>query len=140
MSELLVYYCPKCGHYAYFQLQKNAVCHQCNLAMRQLSISHHDFTNLDYEARDRLITLKMIEDSPTLICRITAPEKLYQQRKLVGALTQYIRELEKENKDLNDTIEWMHATIWDGLRKRQKLKEEVNFLKESALSAKQNAE
>ena len=94
-----------------------------------LSISHQEFTNLDYEARDRFIVTKMIAASPTLANRITAPEKLYHQRKLVGTLTQQIKEQEKEIKSLNETIEWMHAMIWDELRKKQALKEEVRRLK-----------
>ena len=130
MRELSVYFCVKCGHYAYFQLPKNAVCHQCKKPMTQLSMNHHDFTSLDYEARDRVIAAKMIEASPTLCGRITAPEKLYQQRKLVGTLTQQIADMETEIKRLNDTIDWMHTTIWDQLRKKQALKEELNILKE----------
>jgi hypothetical protein len=92
-------------------------------------MSQRDFTNLSYEARDRLITLKMIEAAPTLAKRITAPEKLYQQRKLVGALTQQVIEMDAEIKKLNETLGWMHATIWDELRKKQTLKEEIQRLK-----------
>ena len=103
-----------------------------------LSISNQEFTNLDYEARDRFIVTKMIAASPTLANRITAPEKLYHQRKLVGTLTQQIKEQEKEIKSLNETIEWMHAMIWDELRKKQALKEEVRRLKELAAPAQQD--
>lgn len=129
MRELSVYYCDKCGYYAYFQLPKNAVCHTCNHTMTPLAMNHRDFTNLDYEARDELISIKMIESAPTLAKRITAPEKLYHQRKLVGALTQHIIELEKEIQTLNETVEWMHTTIWAELRKKQALKEEIRRLK-----------
>ena len=138
MRELSVYYCDKCGYYAYYQLPKNAVCHKCKQSMILLSISHQEFTNLDYEARDRFIVTKMIAASPTLANRITAPEKLYHQRKLVGTLTQKIKEQEKEIKSLNETIEWMHAMIWDELRKKQALKEEVRRLKELAAPAQQD--
>ncbi len=131
MRELSVYYCTKCGHYAYFQLPKNAFCHQCEQPMTLLPMNHHDFTSLDHEARDRLISVKMIESSPTLCSRITAPEKLYQQRKLVGALVQQITEMEEEIRKLNETIDWMHTTIWDQLRKKQALKEELHILRES---------
>lgn len=127
--ELSVYYCNKCGFYAYFQLPKNAVCHHCNIPLTRLDMNHRDFTSLSYEARDRLITLKMIEAVPSLTNRITAPEKLYRQRKLVGTLTQQIIELEAENSKLNETLEWMHATIWDELKKKQALKEEIRRLK-----------
>ncbi|MCI8517124.1 MAG: hypothetical protein HFG75_09705 [Hungatella sp.] len=129
MRELSVYYCDKCGYYAYFQLPKNAVCHLCARPMIRLDMNHRDFTSLGYEDRDRLIALKMVAAAPTLASRITAPEKLYCQRKLVGTLTQHVLELEKEIAKLNETVEWMHSTIWDELRKKQELKEEVRHLK-----------
>lgn len=130
MRELSVYYCHKCGFYAYFQLPKNAVCCHCDIPLTRLDMNHRDFTNLSYEARDRLLTLKMIEDAPTLAGRITAPEKLYQQRKLVGALKQEIAELEAENRKLTETLAWMHATIWEGVEQRQALKAEIKRLRE----------
>ena len=83
-----------------------------------------------FRSRDRLIATKMVEATPSLIGRITAPEKLYRQRKLVGTLTQHIQELEKEIDKLNETIAWMHSTIWDELRKKQGLKEEIRQLRE----------
>ena len=130
MRELLVYFCGKCGHYAYYQLSKNAVCPNCHNPMTQLSITHYNFTALNYEERDQLIAAKMIEASPTLIHHITAPEKLYCQRKLVGILTQQLTDQEKEIEKLNDTIEWMHSTIWTELQTKQALKEEIRQLKE----------
>lgn len=131
MRELSVYYCHKCGFYAYFQLPKNAVCHHCDIPMTRLDMNHRDFISLNYEARDRLITLKMIESAPSLVHRITAPEKLYQQRKLVGTLIEQITELEAEISKLNETLAWMHTTIWEELKKKQALKEEIRHLKES---------
>ena len=132
MRELSVFYCSKCGYYGYYQLPKNAVCHKCSCAMVRLDMAHQNFVNLNYEERDRLLAAKMIESAPSLACRITAPEKLYRQRKLVGALTHRILELEKEVDELNDTIEWMHTTIWNAVRQRQELKEEIQYLKDSA--------
>lgn len=129
MRELSVYFCPKCGYFAFYQLPKNAVCHQCSCAMTRLDIPYQDFTALDYEERDRLISVKMVESAPSLACRITAPEKLHRQRKLVGALTQYILELEAEINTLNKTIDWMHETIWKQLKVKQALTEELKDLK-----------
>lgn len=130
MRDLLVYFCDKCGYYAYYQLPKNAVCPGCDNPMKQLSIEYQSFADLDYETRDKLIATKMIESSPTLSHRITAPEKLYCQRKLVGALTQQLADQEKEIEKLNNTIEWMHSTIWAELQTRQELKQEIRQLKE----------
>ena len=129
MRELSVYYCPKCGYFAFYQLPKNAVCHQCSRDMSRLDMSYQDFTALDYEERDRLISAKMVESAPSLVCRITAPEKLHCQRKLVGTLIQHILELEDEVNSLNKTIDWMHDTIWKQLKIRQALTAELQDLK-----------
>ena len=37
--------------------------------------------------------------------------------------------MDAEIKKLNETLGWMHATIWDELRKKQTLKEEIQRLK-----------
>lgn len=93
---------------------------------------NQDFTDLDHEERDRLISVKMIESAPSLVKRITAPEKLHRQRKLVGALVERNMELESEINTLNATIDWMHETIWKQLRVKQALTEELRDLKTSS--------
>ena len=123
MRELSVYYCSKCGYYGFYQLPKNAICRKL------LDMNYNDFMNLDYAQRDVLLIKQMIQTSQTLSRRITVPEKIYSQRQLVGVMTQQILELEQEITKLNDTILWMHATIWDTLGKNQKLKEENLQLK-----------
>lgn len=139
MGELSVYYCHKCGYYAYFKLSKNAVCRHCDIPLTRLDMSHHDFTTLNHEARDCLITLKMVQSAPAVTNHITAPEALYQQRKLVGALIQQILELQEEVDTQDKTLTWMHATIWEELKKKQALKEEIRQLKAqlSSLSDKE---
>ena len=126
MRELSVYYCPSCGYYAYYQLPKNAVCHRCHTGLTALGMRYQDFMNLDYEERDRLISCKIVESSPTLTHRICAPGNLYNQRELVGRLTAEYAKLEQENKELNETVEWMHKTIWDQLRKTKELERQVS--------------
>lgn len=121
MRELSVYFCQKCGYYAYFQLPRNAVCHRCHVKLTPLDIRYQDFMNLDYEERDRLISLKIIEMTPTLVQRICEPAKLYDQRELVGRLTQEISRLTEENQKLNQTVDWMHKTIWEQLRQTREL-------------------
>lgn len=128
MRELSVYFCRKCGRYAYFQLPKNAVCPACNISMTQLHISYQDFMDLGHEERDRLISREIIKNSPTYIQRITKPDKLYNQRELIGLLTSKVAELEADNKKLNETVEWMHATIWDQLNQLKRLQKEIQEL------------
>ncbi len=131
MRELSVYYCPVCGHYAYFQLPKNAFCHKCQINMNLLGMRYQDFMDLDHEARDRLITRKIIENAPTMVNRICAPDKVYNQRELIGRLTAECSRLEKENQELNQTVEWMHKTIWDQLARIRELEKELETQKNS---------
>ncbi len=48
----------------------------------------------------------------------------------MGILTQQLADQEKEIEKLNNTIEWMHSTIWTELQTKQELKEEIRQLKE----------
>ena len=48
---------------------------------------------------------------------------------LLATVTKPIMKLTNTITKLNDTILWMHATIWDTLGKNQKLKEENLQLK-----------
>lgn len=93
--------------------------------MTLLSISYQLFMDLDYEQRDRMISKAMIDASPSYVHRIMSPEKLYNQRELVGELLHQISQLEQENKKLNETVEWMHETIWEQLRKTKALERKL---------------
>lgn len=130
MRELSVYYCPKCGRYAYYQLSRNAVCPKCDLTMTLLPLTYQEFMDLDCEQRDRLISKSILNASPSYVKRITAPEKMHNQRAIIGELVQQLTELEQDNQKLNETIEWMHKTIWDQLKRLKALERELNELKE----------
>ena len=129
MRELSVYYCQACGHYAYFQIPRNAVCHKCHLAMKLLDMRYQDFMDLSYEERDHMIAAKIIESSPTLVHRICTPSKLYNQREMISQLTTECSRLEKENEDLNHTVDWMHRIIWEQLRTNKALEQELALIK-----------
>ena len=122
MRELSVYYCSKCGHYAYFQLSRNAVCPNCNVDMTHLDMRYQDFMHLDYDERDQLLSNEIIHKSNSMTARLSLPAKKANQRETIAALKNQIVELEKENKQLQHTVEWMHQLIWD-LLKRNRLSE-----------------
>ena len=94
-----------------------------------MDIRYQDFMDLDYEERDRLICQEIIRSSSTLVQRICAPSKLYNQRELTARLTKEVLRLEAENKKLEETVEWMHQTIWDQLRKTKELERELEQLR-----------
>ena len=87
MRDLSVYYCKKCGYYAYYQLPKNAVCPNCDCKMALMDMRYQDFMDLNYEERDRLISQLIINASASLVQRICAPAKVFNQREIIGHLT-----------------------------------------------------
>lgn len=119
MRELTVYYCPKCGYYGYYQLQRNAMCPKCKEAMRSLNLSYQDFMNLSCEKRDELLSAQIIESSSHYVQRLLAPHKINNNREVIARMGDRITELEIENEKLNKTIEWMHQTIWELVRKNK---------------------
>ncbi|MDO4330953.1 MAG: hypothetical protein Q4C66_16680 [Lachnospiraceae bacterium] len=119
MRELSVYYCIKCGYYAYYQLPKNAVCPKCNQKMKLLDISYQAFMDLDCEERDALLSQEILRNCPSIVTRITAPHKTANQRETIALLSARVNELEAENQKLNETVAWMHQTIWDMIRKQK---------------------
>ena len=129
MRDLSVYYCKRCGYYAYYQLPKNAVCPKCKAAMALMDMSYMEFMDLDYEERDLLISQKIIMAAPSFIHRICSSDKFHNQRELVGQLTEELTRLQSENQQLNSTIDWMHQTIWDQLKKTKCLERELQELR-----------
>lgn len=121
MRELSVYYCPKCGRYAYYQLVRNAVCPNCNEKMVFLDMDYQSFMHLNREERDNLLIQEILSHSGSISNRILAADRAHNKRQLVATLNARIQELEEENHQLNSTIEWMHQTIWELLRRNREL-------------------
>lgn len=125
MRRLSVYYCKKCGHYGYFQLQKNAICPTCSCNMQLLDITYQEFMDFDLEERDEFLAQQMIKTGPTYIQSLLAREKAFNSRKTIGYLTTELNRLEADNQQLNSTVEWMHDTIWDLLRQTKALQRKL---------------
>lgn len=121
MRELSVYYCPKCGRYAYYQLVRNAVCPNCNEKMVFLDMDYQSFMHLNREERDDLLIQEILSHSDSISNRILAADRAHNKRQLVATLNARIQELELENQQLNSTVEWMHQTIWELLRRSREL-------------------
>lgn len=129
MRELSVYYCPKCGRYGYYQLVRNAVCHVCDLKMSVLDIRYSEFMRLNLQERQQLLVDRLICKDPDMPGRILSFLQASSEQEAAAALNPRLRELEKENQELNDTIRWMHQTIWDLLRKNQLLEKDLEAAK-----------
>lgn len=128
MRELTVHYCPKCGRYGYYQIARNAVCANCDIKMVFLPIAYTEFTNLNRETRDRLISNEILKNSSSISCRILAADRSCNSRQLIARLKEQLGELENENKRLNDTIDWMHQTIWDLLTRNKALERQIALI------------
>lgn len=126
MRELTVFYCPRCGRYGFYQLVKNAYCHGCEVPMRQLDLPYQSFTHLNLADRDSLICNDIIFKDTSILNRITASDRLHNDRGVLLAQHQTIQTLDQENKRLNDTVEWMHALIWDLIRKNKALEHQLH--------------
>ena len=127
MRELSVYYCSKCGRYGYYHISKNAVCQDCRIPMTILPISYQDFMNLDLAARDQMIADQLTENlvpHSSILQKILAISESSSTRIETARLCTAIKELEQENarlrqknKELEDTVSWMHELIWDLTRR-----------------------
>lgn len=121
MRELAVYYCRTCGHYGYYQLSRNAVCQKCQSDMSPLNMRYQDFMNLDPEERDDLLSEIILSSAPSIVERVMAPHKKFNSRETIAALSRQIEDLEAKNQKLNETVDWMHKTIWELLKKNKEL-------------------
>lgn len=125
MRELSVYCCSKCGYYGYYQLRRNAVCPKCNVSMEPLSTNYRDFMDLSCEERDQLLSAHIIAASSPYVRRLMIPHKANNNREFIARMGNRITELETENEKLNKTVEWMHQTIWELVRKNKGLVPDV---------------
>lgn len=125
MRELSVYYCSRCGRYGYYQVTKNTICPNCNRKMNLLGMRYLDFINLSLEERDKLLTKEILSKDPSVSNRILADARAHNTRAVVSGLQNRIHELETENQKLNETIEWMHQTIWELLDKTKTLEQQL---------------
>lgn len=120
MRELAVYYCTYCGYYAYYQSSNNTRCPRCNMMMNRLKTRYKDFIELDYQERDELLSTEILKQYPSIMERIFTDQGKYNQREVVALLARRVEELEAENKKMDETVTWMHQTIWELLNKNRK--------------------
>ena len=115
MRELAVFYCPKCGHYAYYQTSRHPQCPKCGTqeAMYMVRMHYTEFMRMSCDERDEFLSREILKTNPSLITRLTEPHKRYNSREIIAEMNNVIMNLDTENKILSDTVKWMHDTIWE---------------------------
>lgn len=139
MRELAVFYCPDCGHYAYYQTSRHPACPKCGdggKSMCMLKMYYTEFMKMTCEERDNFLAMEMLKRNPSIMARITAPHKRFNSRETIAQLCNVIMDLDAENKVLNDTVSWMHDTIWDMLKAQKGLDRESGSLLEHVMAQK----
>ncbi len=121
MRELAVFYCPKCGHYAYYQTSRHPLCPKCggSVPMCMLRMYYTEFMKMTCEERDNYLAKEMLKQNPSILQRVSASRKRFNSRETIAELCTVIMDLDAENKVLSDTVNWMHDTIWDMLRQQR---------------------
>ncbi|MDO4267739.1 MAG: hypothetical protein Q4C73_04630 [Eubacteriales bacterium] len=120
MSELSVYYCPRCGRFGYFQSARHAFCTACGRSMKPLKMRCPDFVRLSPPERDDLLIREILQNSSIAESPLLSSGAAGHCR-LIAAMHTRILELETENRQLSGTVDWMHQTIWELLSQKQEL-------------------
>ena len=121
MRELAVFYCPKCGHYAYYQTSRHPQCPKCGTqeAMYMVRMHYTEFMRMSCDERDEFLSREILKTNPSLITRLTEPHRRYNIREIIAEMNNVIMNLDIENKILSDTVKWMHDTIWDLMHEKR---------------------
>ena len=121
MRELAAFYCPRCGYYAYYQTSRHPQCPRCQVpeVMSMVKMHYTEFMHMSCRERDDYLAQAILAANPSLMERLTAPHRRYDSRRIIAEMNTIILNLSAENKVLNDTVRWMHDTIWQLLRERR---------------------
>ena len=109
------------GYYAYYQTSRHPQCPKCQApgVMSMARIHYTEFMHMSCQERDEYLSQAILASNPSLLERLIAPHKKYNSRAVIAEMSTVIMNLDTENKILNDTVNWMHDTIWDMLRQQQ---------------------
>ena len=85
--------------------------------MYMVRMHYTEFMRMSCDERDEFLSKEILKTNPSLVERLTAPHKRYNSREIIAEMNNVIMNLDTENKILNDTVKWMHDTIWDLMMK-----------------------
>ena len=80
MRELAVFYCPKCGYYAYYQTSRHTVstCSHPDV-MHMARMHYREFMDMGCKERDDYLALEILKDKPVLHKKDHRSSQAFQQ-------------------------------------------------------------
>ena len=136
MRELAAFYCPQCGHYAYYQTCRHPYCPKCchSEPLHMIRMHYSEFMNMSCDERDAFLSKEILKTNPSLLERLTISQRQCSSREVIAEMNLVIMNLDTENKILSDTVKWMHDTVWELMReKRSSDREKTETQKEIEL-------
>ena len=118
MKNLAVFYCQECGYYAYFPEEPLPLCPKCSAPkpiLQKLGVSYSRFIRLDQRIQDYYISTALLDHIKK------GDNDSHDYPHAIASMQHHITDLENENKALNDTVTWMHDTIWQLMREQRRI-------------------
>ena len=107
--------------------------------MSMARIHYTEFMHMSCQERDEYLSQAILASNPSLLERLIAPHKKYNSRAVIAEMSTVIMDLDTENKILNDTVNWMHDTIWQLLREKRRAEQAQSAPAAAAQSASSQA-
>ena len=123
MKELAAFFCPHCGYYAYYQTSRHAQCPKCRHSdeMHMIRMHYAEFMKMSCHERDHYLVSEILKTNPSLIERMKKLHRSCNSREIIAKMNEVIMKQSTEIITLNDTVKWMHDTIWELMREQRKI-------------------
>ena len=112
MRKLAVCLCLQCGRHTLTQLPSILLCPRCGCLMNPLSIPAETFLKLSKAEQDFHLVQEILHSTPISVRQTLASQDSSSHHEIIALLCHQVYLLKKENSRLEDTVSWMHQTIW----------------------------
>ena len=130
MRELAVFYCPKCGYYAYYQTSRHPQCPRCCHpdVMHMARMYYKEFMDMGCRERDDYLAQEIMKDNPSFLKRINAPHKRFNSREIIAEMNIEIMRLDIfEKRHIADHVKEVGAYLYEKL---EGLKDKYDVVKD----------
>lgn len=112
MPKLAVSLCLQCGCHTLTQLPSILLCPRCGCPMKPLSIQAETFMKLSGTEQDFFLVQEILDSAPASVRQTLSIRGSSSHHEVIAILCHQVSLLKKENSRLEDTVSWMHQTIW----------------------------